>query len=141
MRLRKDERDHGEPGKVNSLVGPGASFSGDCNVDGTLRVDGEMIGTVRASRMVIIGKTGLVKGDVFVETCIVGGKVHGNIVASQKVELQSGAYVEGDVRTAKLIVEEGTVFNGSCNMGDDIDNTLKLFEGEKLPEEKTTKAK
>jgi len=136
--LRKDERDHGEPGTVNSVVGPGATFSGECNVDGTLRVDGEMIGTVKASRMIIIGKTGVVNGDVIVETTIVGGKVKGNIIATEKVELQSGACVEGDIRTQKLTVEEGTIFNGKCNMGGEIDSTIKLFEGEDNTQEKAT---
>jgi len=136
--LRKDERDHGEPGKVNSLVGPGATFSGECSVDGTLRIDGEMVGTVKASRMIIIGKTGVVKGDVIVEATIVGGKVIGNIIATERVELQSGACVEGDIRTQKLTVEEGTVFNGKCAMGNEVDGTIKLFEKEKPAGEKAT---
>ncbi len=130
MKLRKDERNHSEPGKVNSVIGAGTTFSGECNVDGTLRVDGEMVGTVRATQMVIIGKNGVVKGDVFVEATIVGGTVKGNISASARVELQSGASVEGDITTAKLLVEEGTVFNGKCHMGELTDGTIRLFDGE-----------
>jgi len=137
--LRKEEREQTEPGKINSVVGPGATFSGECSVDGTLRVDGEMIGTVKASRMVIIGKTGVVKGDVIVEATIVGGKVIGNIIARERVELQTGACVEGDIKTQKLTVEEGTVFNGKCNMGGELDATIKLFEGEQAGEEQAKK--
>ncbi|MFQ6103955.1 MAG: polymer-forming cytoskeletal protein [Candidatus Glassbacteria bacterium] len=134
MKLRKDESDLKETGKMNSVIGPGALFSGECTVDGTLRIDGEMSGTVKASKMVIIGKTGVVKGDIHVEVSIVGGSVQGNINATGRVELQSGSSVEGDITTAKLIVEEGTIFNGKCCMGEGKDGPIRLFDDEETVE-------
>jgi cytoskeletal protein CcmA (bactofilin family) len=47
---------------------------------------------------------------------VIGGKVSGNILAKDKVELQSKAEVEGDITTKNLIIEEGAVFHGRCNM-------------------------
>jgi len=126
MKLRKDERDYGEHGKVNSVIGQGTTFSGECSVDGTLRIDGELVGTVRATKMVVIGRSGVVKGDIYVEEAIVGGKVFGNILATGRVELQSGSFLEGDVKTSRLVVEEGTIFNGRCSMGEIEDGTIKL---------------
>lgn len=140
MKFGKDEKEYSEPGKVNSVIGPGATFSGECTVEGTFRVDGEVQGTVRASRMIVIGKTGVVKGDVFVESALVGGKVQGNIIATGRAELQTGALIEGDIKTAKLIVEEGTVFNGKCSMSDVGNGTIKLFEEEAGEEKKKDKA-
>ncbi len=140
MKFGKEEKEYSEPGKVNSVIGPGATFSGECSVEGTFRIDGEMQGTIRASRMVVIGKSGVVKGDVFVESALVGGKVQGNVIATGRVELQAGAVIEGDIKTAKLIVEEGTVFNGKCSMGDDAKGTIRLFgeeAGEQKKQEKT----
>jgi cytoskeletal protein CcmA (bactofilin family) len=138
MKLRKEGTDYSEPGRVNSVIGPGAVFSGECSVDGTLRIDGEMEGTVKATKMVIIGRGGVVKGDIIVEATIVGGSVHGNISASQRVELQKGSSVEGDIRAAKLVVEEGTLFNGKCTMGSASSGTLKLFDSESPAEKKTS---
>jgi cytoskeletal protein CcmA (bactofilin family) len=127
MRLRKSENGLGDPGKVNSVIGPGAVFSGECNVEGAVRIDGEMIGTVRATRMAVIGKSGTVRGDVIIDDAIVGGRVYGSIIATGRVELQSGALVEGDITTSKLVVEEGTVFNGKCSMVEQHAGTIKLF--------------
>lgn len=127
MKLGRTEKDFGDPGRVNSVIGPGATFSGECTVEGTVRIDGEMVGTLRATGMAVIGKTGVVRGDIFVENAIIGGRVCGNVNATGRVELQSGAHVEGDITTAKLIVEEGTVFNGRCSMTEGHSGTIKLF--------------
>jgi cytoskeletal protein CcmA (bactofilin family) len=127
MKLRRTEKEFGDPGRVNSVIGPGAAFSGECNVEGAVRIDGEMVGTIRATGMAVIGKTGVVKGDIFIVDAIVGGRVCGNINATGRVELQAGAIVEGDITTSKLVVEEGTVFNGKCSMRESNDGTIKLF--------------
>ena len=66
--------------------------------------------------MAILGKSGQIKGDLIVGNAIVGGVVEGSVMADGRLELQSGARVEGDIKAKKLVVEEGVFFQGHCNM-------------------------
>ena len=105
-----------EAGDAVSVIGPEAYFQGTLSAKGSLRVDGKMDGTITDAQSVIIGSTGKVEGDIAGETVVVGGEVKGNICASQFTELLASARVTGDIRTAKILVEEGAYFEGSCSM-------------------------
>jgi hypothetical protein len=71
---------------------------GDCETDGTLRIEGTVEGTVRAAKAVVIGKDGVVKGDVVTQDAIIGGRVTGAVVAESRLELQATCVVDGEVR-------------------------------------------
>jgi cytoskeletal protein CcmA (bactofilin family) len=81
-----------------------------------LRIDGEFEGTVNCPGTLVIGKGGRVKADVKVNNAVVGGNVMGNIDANEKIELQAGSRVEGDIKTTRLVIDEGVFFEGSCKM-------------------------
>ena len=66
----------------------------------------------------VIGKTGVVRGSCKVKNAIIGGQLFGNVTAENKIELQSGSHVEGDIKTKRLVIDEGVFFEGSCSMGD-----------------------
>ena len=102
--------------RLNTIIGQGTVIKGECRVNGTVRVDGVIDGTLVASGVVILGKSGRVKGDLLVHNAIVGGKVEGSVIARSRLELQTGASIKGDVSARKLIVEEGVYFDGSCSM-------------------------
>jgi len=136
--LKKDDRER-ENGKINSIVGPGTKFNGDCDVEGTIRIDGEFEGKLKVTKVVIIGKTGIVKGDVKSAEVIVGGKVHGTIMGETRVELQAGAHIEGDIQTKSLIVDEGVFFHGECKMKEEGASSFKVVDQEKVGEMKINK--
>ena len=125
--LKREEKER-ETGKINSIVGPGTKFNGNCDVEGTIRIDGEFEGKLQVSKVVIIGKSGVVKGDVKSTEVIVGGKVQGTIIGDNRVELQAGAHIEGDLRTKSLIVDEGVFFHGKCKMKDEGSSEVKIAE-------------
>ncbi len=102
---------------LNSILGQGCKVKGEIGLQGTIRVDGEFEGKMECPETLIIGKSGLVKADVKVKNAIIGGKLVGNIVASNKIELQTGSHVEGDIQTARLVIDEGVFFEGNCKMG------------------------
>lgn len=102
--------------RLNTIIGQGTVLKGQCSVKGTVRVDGVIDGSLNATGIAILGKSGKVKGDLYVGNAIVGGQVDGSVIASGKLELQTGAKVEGDLKARKLVVEEGVFFQGYCNM-------------------------
>jgi cytoskeletal protein CcmA (bactofilin family) len=104
-------------GSLNSILGQGCKVKGEIELQGTIRIDGEFDGQINCPETLIIGKSGLVKAEVKVKNAVIGGKLIGNIQATNKIELQSGSHVEGDIQTARLVIDEGVFFEGSCKMG------------------------
>jgi cytoskeletal protein CcmA (bactofilin family) len=113
--MAKNKADKGGGG-LNTIIGKDSVIEGTIEVQGGLRVDGIVRGTVSASDSLAVGDSGRVEADLASSIVVVGGKVSGNILAKDKVELQSKAEVEGDITTKNLIIEEGAVFHGRCNM-------------------------
>ena len=104
-------------GSLNSILGPGCKVKGNIELGGTIRIDGDFDGEIKCPETLIIGKSGIVRANVTVKNAVIGGKLLGNIHASNKIELQTGSHVEGDIQTARLVIDEGVFFEGSCKMG------------------------
>jgi cytoskeletal protein CcmA (bactofilin family) len=102
---------------LNSMLGQGCKIKGDIELQGTIRIDGQFEGSISCPDTLIIGKSGVVKAEVKVKNAVIGGKLIGNIAAANKIELQSGSHVEGDIQTARLVIDEGVFFEGNCMMG------------------------
>ncbi|HBB68075.1 MAG: hypothetical protein A2X28_05655 [Elusimicrobia bacterium GWA2_56_46] len=111
----------------DTIIGHEAYFQGTITAKGSLRVDGRVDGSIVDAKMVTIGKTGKIKGDISCETCSVSGDVKGNVSALERIELLPGSKVDGDLRAPSVLVEEGAVFNGNCSM-----TSLKAFKNENL---------
>ena len=107
-----------EQGGMN-LLGKGASFNGELKVSGSVRIDGEFEGKMEVSESVIIGKTGKVKGTVISKDAVIGGNIEGNVAASERIELQAGSHLAGDITCRGLVVEDGVYFEGNCKMSGD----------------------
>jgi cytoskeletal protein CcmA (bactofilin family) len=103
---------------VISIIGPGMQVVGDCRTEGTLRVEGSVKGTIHAGKAVVLGKDGVVDGDIATQDAVVGGRVTGSIVAESRLELQASCHVEGEIRARRLKLEEGGKVNGTVHVGD-----------------------
>ena len=76
-----------------------------------------MKGTIRANTQTLIAPGALVQGDLYTAEAIIGGRVEGNVHATDRVEVQATAEVQGDVYTRRIVVLEGGSVNGSIKMG------------------------
>ena len=114
---KEDPRVSAAVSGVNSILGEGSSFKGNVRIEGSMRVDGEFEGNLTVTDSLVVGKSGTVKAEVEVGEAIVAGRVLGRIRASDRVELQTGSRMEGDVYTQSFMIEDGVFFRGSCHMG------------------------
>jgi cytoskeletal protein CcmA (bactofilin family) len=105
------------PGTL-SIIGPGMRVVGDITADGVVKIEGTVVGTVRAGRQVLVAKGGEVEGDVITREAIIGGEVRGTVVAEERVEIQASSVVHGDVTSRRLLVHEGGEINGVVRMGE-----------------------
>jgi cytoskeletal protein CcmA (bactofilin family) len=102
---------------VSTLLSKDAEIKGSIKTQGSVRVDGTVIGDVNSSQTVTIGATGVVEGNITAEDIIVAGRVKGALIARGKILLEASAQFEGDLSATKLAVAEGAVFRGLSNMG------------------------
>ena len=103
---------------VISIIGPGMRVVGDCETEGTLRVEGTVEGTVRAGKAVVVGKDGVVLGDITTQDAVIGGRVTGTVVAESRLELQATCLIDGEIRARRIKLDEGGTVNGKVLMGE-----------------------
>lgn len=103
-------------GLMNTIIGKDTIITGTLDVKGALRVDGTIKGKILCSDCVTIGVTGLVEADIEANTAVIAGHMIGNVVTKEKIELQAKCEMEGDIKTKSLVIEQGAVFCGACNM-------------------------
>ncbi len=104
--------------KMDTIVGEGGSFEGTIEVKGGTRIDGKFKGNIKVEGTLVVGKTGVIEGEIFAQNAVVGGNIVGKMVIAQKVEFQSGARFKGDLFCKGLIVEDGVIFDGTCTMSE-----------------------
>lgn len=98
-------------------------LSTDVEVKGTLKftndliVDGRIEGEIHSDGNLTIGENARIKAEIRTATVIVHGKVHGNITASNRVDLKAGAEIVGDIKAKILTMEAGAVFVGKSSVG------------------------
>lgn len=103
---------------VISIIGPGMRVTGDCETEGTLRVEGAVEGMIRAGKAVVVGKDGVVLGDITTQDAVIGGRVTGTVVAESRLELQATCLVEGEIRARRLKLDEGGRVHGTIEVGE-----------------------
>ncbi len=105
------------PENVVSIVGAGMRIVGDCESADTIRIEGSIEGTVRAEKGVVIGKGGRVKGDIHTADARIAGSVKGALTVKSRLELEATAVVDGEIKTARLQLDEGGIVNGTVSVG------------------------
>lgn len=126
---KKDMAEFDRSGDLNTIIGKGTLVEGDIKVQSSLRVDGRIKGRVTTSDSLVVGKEGEIEGEVSVKNAVIGGKVQGKVHATGKVVLEANSRFNGELKTAKLVIDEGAVFEGVCSMGQE---DGKISVGERL---------
>lgn len=111
--------------KLESFVGVNSQFKGDIKSKGTLRIDGTVEGNVEADWL-ILGEKANLKGNAAARGIIVGGKIEGNIIAKEILEIKSKGQIIGDIIASKLTVSEGGILEGRSSMNREGSNVVEL---------------
>jgi cytoskeletal protein CcmA (bactofilin family) len=99
-----------------SLISANTVVEGKMTTEGSVRIDGKLIGDVIAKANAAVGLTGTVDGSVRAKNVAVAGKLKGSVAALEKLILENRSVVKGDIRAARLVVDEGATFDGHCTM-------------------------
>ena len=109
---------NGAAGKqIDTLIAQQCTLEGDLTTQNSIKVDGQIKGTLRAEGRAIIGETGSVKGDVHAADLLVLGRLEGNVHA-QRLHLHASAQIHGTIEAETLQVDPGARYQGSVTMRD-----------------------
>jgi cytoskeletal protein CcmA (bactofilin family) len=117
------------PEQVISIIGPGMKVIGDCDSDGAIRIEGTVKGNIRAGKAVVVGKDGVVDGDIFTQDAVIAGSVKGTLRAESRLEVQPTSRIEGEVVATRMQLEEGAMLNGTVTMGAGTDGPQHMLPG------------
>ncbi|MCX5903953.1 MAG: polymer-forming cytoskeletal protein [Proteobacteria bacterium] len=100
----------------DTIIGTGTMIEGIISSRENVCVEGVFKGKIMSDACIIIGETGKVEADITADTVLMSGEVHGNIVAKTKLEITSHGKLRGNIKTGSLIIAEGVLFEGNCQM-------------------------
>lgn len=108
---------HSKPqSRIDSLIGAGTTIEGNLNFSGGMRIDGHVNGNVIAAQgkpsTLVLSEHARVSGEVTVTHLVVNGTISGPVSASEYMELQSKAKVNGDVHYKTLEIQLGAIIEG-----------------------------
>lgn len=104
----------GDPPDWSGFLDREARVEGALEAPGTFRLDGALQGRIRSGRLLVLGETADVEGEIEGRRISIYGHFRGTLRASDQVEIHTGATVTGDVYAPCLVLEPGGRFDGHC---------------------------
>ena len=99
-----DRSDSGKEAGL-SVVSAGMRITGQLDTTGVVKVEGIVVGSIRAERQVLVAKGGVVEGDILTREAVIGGQVRGAIYADERVEVQTTSQIHGDITTKRILLQ------------------------------------
>ncbi len=102
--------------ELNGFMDEGTEFLGELRFRNTFRVDGRLRGRIVSENTLVVGESARVEADIDCGVVSIKGQVVGRVQGRQRIELLAGARVQGTLVSPKLVIEDGAVFEGDCEM-------------------------
>jgi len=100
-----------------ATIGKGVTVKGQIFSKENLVLDGEIEGTVEAhDHQITVGPNGRVQAGVKAREIVVQGTIQGNVEATDKIDIKRDARLVGDIKTARIVIEDGAYFKGSIDI-------------------------
>jgi cytoskeletal protein CcmA (bactofilin family) len=101
---------------ASTVIGAGITIEGEVATDDDVIVQGTIRGKLNAKESVTIEEGATVEADIVGGAMRVAGQVTGNISSTDRVDLQPGAKVVGNVKAARITIADGAQFKGNVDM-------------------------
>ena len=108
------DKSNSNPGR--NVLSSDVEIKGEIKFSGELTFDGKIEGEIRGDGALNLGEGSVVNGNVDTQSAVIRGKVNGNVVAKDRLELKAKTELFGDIRAAKLSIEEGVTFVGRAEI-------------------------
>lgn len=132
--FKDDPKEENFDEDVETIVGNSVSLEGEFSSQGSIAINGKIMGKVTTQKNIDVGDEAEVKADLDGKNVMVSGRVEGNIKA-ERLEVKENGEVSGDIETKILLIAEGARFSGNCKMGEDEERSDDVPEREEKDEE------
>ena len=130
---RKMEMGHETAKGTTAHVGKSVLIKGELSGSEDLSVDGKVEGTIELRKHNLsIGLNGQVHADINAKEVVILGTVKGNIFAGDRVEIKKSGSMQGDLVTARVVIEDGAYFKGSVDIQKSGETATKVTESKKV---------
>ena len=109
---QKHMAEHGDKDILSSDV----EIKGSIKFQKELLIDGKVEGEINSDGVLTIGENADIRGEIKTKSITVYGKVQGNITVAERCELKSKCTLQGDLKAARLVIEEGATFIGKSEV-------------------------
>ena len=99
-----------------NILNSDVEIKGTLKFAGELTFDGKLDGDINSDGVLNLGDNAVVKGNLNVNSVVLRGKINGNVTAKEKIEIKAKTELFGDIRSAKLVIEEGVTFVGKSEV-------------------------
>jgi cytoskeletal protein CcmA (bactofilin family) len=103
---------------IENILGRSCLIRGDLSAEGAFRIDGTVEGSVESQAAVVVGESGVVRGDVRGHDVVVAGQIAGNVTCTGHLDILAKGKIEGDIDAKSMRIETGGVFRGTSHMGE-----------------------
>ena len=104
------------PGSSKNVLNSDVEIKGNLKFSGELTFDGKLEGEIQTDGVLNLGDSAVINGNINAQSVVVRGKITGNISAKEKIEIKPKTELFGDIRAAKLVIEEGVTFVGKTEV-------------------------
>ena len=105
-----------EISSAKNLLSSDVEIKGSLKFQNDLIIDGKIEGEINSPGTLTVGENAEVRGEIKTKSVTVLGKVHGNITVEERCELKGRAQLIGDLKAARLVIEEGATFVGKSEV-------------------------
>jgi cytoskeletal protein CcmA (bactofilin family) len=99
-----------------NVLNSDVEIKGNIKFSGELTFEGKLDGEIQTDGVLNLGDSAVVNGNINAQSVVVRGKINGNINAKEKIEIKAKAELFGDIRSTKLVIEEGVTFVGKTEV-------------------------
>jgi cytoskeletal protein CcmA (bactofilin family) len=99
-----------------NLLSADVEIKGSIKFQNELIIDGKVEGEITSAGVLTVGENAEIRGEIKTKSVTVLGKVHGNITVEERCELKGRAVLQGDLKAARLVIEDGATFVGKSEV-------------------------
>lgn len=101
---------------TKNVLNADVELQGTLRFSGELSFDGKLDGDISSEGSLTLGENAVIRGNINVNSVVVRGKINGNVTAREKVDIKAKTEMFGDIRAARLVIEEGVTFVGQSEV-------------------------
>ena len=105
--------------EIGTILARGVEFEGQISLDSPILIQADIKGVINSKNDVFISPEALVQSSINARRISVKGKIEGDLVAQERVELFKDSQVSGSITTPDLVMQSGSILNAQINMKKD----------------------